>query len=76
MTIYNADLREVLGDLHADAIIGKAPPGVIIDPCMGTGSTLRAAKDSGRKAVGIEIDEGYCEIAAERMAQEVLNLQP
>ena len=51
------------------------PGDAILDPFAGTGTTLRAAADEGRRAVGYEIDERYCELAATRLAQQSWDLE-
>jgi site-specific DNA-methyltransferase (adenine-specific) len=54
-------------------LISKSPGKIILDPFMGSGSTLVSAKLNNRQSIGIEIEERYCETAANRLAQEVFD---
>lgn len=55
-----------------EELVVKCPPGTLADPFAGTGALLLAAKYNGRRAIGVEREERYCETTATRLAQGTL----
>lgn len=80
--IYHGDCLEItkeLPDKSVDLVLTDPPfkrlsneGATILDPFLGSGTTARACKDLGRKYIGIEIEKKYCDIAVQRLGQEVL----